>query len=40
VTLTQGIEATIVSMVPDIHQVIDTTDHNSGENPYYEKAKK
>lgn len=40
VTLTQGIEATIVSMVPDIHQVIDTTDHNAGENPYYEKAKK
>lgn len=40
VTLSQGIESTIVSMVPDIHQVIDVTDHNSGENPYYEKSKK
>ncbi len=40
VTLSQGIESTIVSMVPDIHQVIDVTDHNSGDNPYYEKSKK
>lgn len=40
VTLTQGIESTIVSMVPEVHQVIDVTDHNSGENPYYEKSKK
>ncbi len=40
VTLSQGIEATIVSMVPDILQVIDVTDHNSGDNPYYEQAKK
>lgn len=40
VTLTQGIESTIVSMVPDVHQVIDVTDHNSGDNPYYEKSKK
>ncbi|MFV1999408.1 MAG: NifU family protein [Acidimicrobiia bacterium] len=40
VTLSQGIEATIVAMVPEIQQVIDTTDHNSGENPYYEQQKK
>lgn len=40
VTLTQGIESTIVSVVPDVHQVIDVTDHDSGENPYYEQAKK
>jgi len=40
VTLSQGIETTIVSMVPEIHQVIDVTDHNAGENPYYEQAKK
>ncbi len=40
VTLSQGIETTIVAAVPDIHQVIDVTDHNSGENPFYEKSKK
>jgi len=40
VTLSQGIEATIVAMVPEVGQVIDVTDHNSGDNPYYEKSKK
>lgn len=40
VTLSQGIETTIVESVPDIHQVIDVTDHNSGDNPFYEKSKK
>jgi len=40
VTLSQGIESTIVSMVPDILQVIDVTDHNAGENPFYEQSKK
>lgn len=40
VTLSQGIEATIVSMVPEIQQVIDVTDHNAGDNPYYEQEKK
>ena len=40
VTLSQGIESTIVAMVPEIMQVIDVTDHNSGENPYYEQQKK
>jgi Fe/S biogenesis protein NfuA len=40
VTLAQGIEASIVSMVPDVLQVIDVTDHNSGDNPYYEQTKK
>jgi Fe/S biogenesis protein NfuA len=40
VTLSQGIESTIISMVPEVHQVIDVTDHNSGENPYYEQSKK
>ena len=40
VTLSQGIEATILSMVPEILQVIDVTDHNAGDNPYYEQAKK
>jgi len=40
VTLSQGIETTIIGTVPDIHQVIDVTDHNSGDNPFYEKSKK
>lgn len=40
VTLSQGIESTISSMVPEITRVMDVTDHASGENPYYEQAKK
>lgn len=40
VTLSQGIEATLVQMVPEIIKVIDVTDHSGGENPYYEAAKK
>jgi len=40
VTLSQGIEATILAMVPEVLQVIDVTDHNAGENPYYEQSKK
>lgn len=40
VTLSQGIEATLVEMVPEIAKVIDVTDHAGGDNPYYEAAKK
>ena len=40
VTLTQGIEVAIVDAVPEIESVLDVTDHSSGENPYYEAAKK
>lgn len=40
VTLSQGIEATLVEMVPEITKVIDVTDHAGGDNPYYEAAKK
>jgi len=40
VTLSQGIESTILAMVPEILQVIDVTDHNAGDHPYYEKSKK
>jgi Fe/S biogenesis protein NfuA len=40
VTLSQGIEVAILDGVPDIQSVIDTTDHASGNNPYYESAKK
>jgi Fe/S biogenesis protein NfuA len=40
VTLSQGIEATLVQMVPEIGKVIDVTDHAGGDNPYYEASKK
>lgn len=40
VTLSQGIEVAILDAVPEVSQVIDTTDHASGANPYYEAAKK
>ena len=40
VTLTQWIEVAIKDAVPEIGQVIDVTDHASGENPYFEAAKK
>ncbi|GMR03070.1 MAG: Fe-S biogenesis protein NfuA [Acidimicrobiia bacterium] len=40
VTLSQGIESTIVAMVPDVHKVIDVTDHDAGDHPFYEKSKK
>jgi Fe/S biogenesis protein NfuA len=39
VTLKQGIEALITEEVPGIRQIIDTTDHASGTNPYYQPAK-
>jgi Fe/S biogenesis protein NfuA len=40
VTLSQGIEVAILDSVPEITEVIDVTDHASGDNPYYEAAKK
>jgi Fe/S biogenesis protein NfuA len=40
VTLSQGIEATLIEMVPEIIKVIDVTDHAGVDNPYYEAAKK
>jgi len=40
VTLSQGIESTILSMVPDVDTVMDVTDHAAGESPYYEASKK
>jgi Fe/S biogenesis protein NfuA len=35
-TLKQGVEVMIKRAIPEIKQVIDRTDHASGENPYYE----
>jgi len=39
VTLKQGIDVMIRQSVPDIKQVIDTTDHAAGTNPYYQPGK-
>ncbi len=35
VTLKQGIETTLKQEVPEVREVIDATDHETGENPYY-----
>ena len=40
VTLSQGIERSIIQAVPEITSVVDVTDHQSGTNPYFEAAKK
>ena len=39
VTLKQGIEVLIKEAVPDIRQIVDSTDHAGGTNPYYRPAK-
>ena len=39
VTLKHGIVALIKEEFPDISEVIDTTDHASGNNPYYQPGK-
>jgi Fe/S biogenesis protein NfuA len=36
VTLKQGIETRIREAVPEVAEVIDTTDHSTGVNPYYQ----
>jgi Fe/S biogenesis protein NfuA len=40
VTLSQGVRATILERFPELHDVVDTTDHAQGANPYYQAAKK
>ena len=37
-TVQAGIEKTLKDMVPAINNVIDATDHASGENPYFAQA--
>jgi Fe/S biogenesis protein NfuA len=39
VTLKQGIEVAIMAAVPEIKAIVDTTDHASGTNPYYQESK-
>jgi Fe/S biogenesis protein NfuA len=34
-TLREGIQTAILAAVPEITEVVDTTDHGSGENPFY-----
>lgn len=39
VTLKSGIERLLREELPEIEEILDTTDHASGENPYYTPGK-
>jgi len=39
VTLKQGIEKAIRTLIPRVGEILDTTDHAAGRNPYYSPAK-
>lgn len=39
VTLKAGIERMIFEEIPEVTEVLDTTDHASGSNPYYAPSK-
>jgi len=39
ITLKSGIERLIKEEIPEIEEVLDTTDHAAGENPYYTPSK-
>lgn len=39
VTLRQGIETALRDLVPEIREIVDVTDHASGDNPYYSASK-
>jgi Fe-S cluster biogenesis protein NfuA len=38
VTLNQGVEEAIREAFPEIREIIDTTDHAAGTNPYYRSS--
>lgn len=40
VTLKQGIEKTLLEAIEELTQVVDVTDHASGDDPYYQSQKK
>ena len=40
VTLKQGVEVAVREQLPEIEELVDITDHNSGDNPYYKPSKK
>ena len=37
-TMAQGIEALLRDEIPDVRKVLDVTDHEAGETPYYAPA--
>lgn len=37
-TLRDGIQTAILERIPEITEVVDTTDHEAGENPFYEEV--
>lgn len=37
-TLRHGVEATLRSQIPEISEILDTTDHAAGANPYYDSG--
>ncbi len=39
VTLKQGIERSIRQTIPEVGEILDTTDHAAGRNPYYQPSK-
>jgi Fe/S biogenesis protein NfuA len=39
ITLKSGIERLIKEELPEVAEVLDTTDHSSGTNPYYQAGK-
>ena len=39
ITLKAGIERLLKEELPEIEEVLDTTDHGSGQNPYYTPGK-
>lgn len=39
VTLKQGIEKSIRSLIPQVGEILDSTDHAAGRNPYYQPSK-
>ena len=39
ITLKSGIERLIKEEIPEVAEVLDTTDHSSGTNPYYQSGK-
>ncbi|UCE86403.1 MAG: NifU family protein, partial [Deltaproteobacteria bacterium] len=36
VTLKQGVESALREQIPEITEILDTTDHASGTNPFYQ----
>ncbi len=39
VTLRQGVEQRMKEALPEMHELIDVTDHRAGDNPYYQPGK-